>query len=350
MVKPFLLIFALAVSAQAETFRIFGSAGAESQRTPENAESPLAPFATLPEHTNVGDVTLFADAAPESRRWKLHLKLRADASDRGTDKVEAGAAFVQVRPAPWLDITAGRVIEKWGTGYAWNPTAFVSPAKDPSDPNDRRSAYRGLDMIKANLFFRDTSISLYGLRGGAYAARAYRMVHGTDVAVHFRHDEASTQAGLSVARVFGDALELHAEVARRRALVGGQYTFRNHINVVLELYHSDDGLSTREWADFRGSISAAEQPSRSYVPLQMGRDYAFVRIVRAYEQARLQAEVITIVNLRDGSGLARLSVTHQLRPNLSLYLIDTEFAGSGESEFGYMPLQRATTLGVRLYF
>ena len=47
---------------------------------------------------------------------------------------------MQLNPKPWLDLTVGRVIEKWGTGYAWNPTAFIGPKKNPADPNDRRSA------------------------------------------------------------------------------------------------------------------------------------------------------------------------------------------------------------------
>src|SRR6185436_17958475 len=128
----------------AATLRLFGSGGAESQLVPSRM-------------TNAADVSAFGDLA--SDKWKLHVKLRADASDRGADRVRAGEAYVQWRPAKWLDVTAGRVIEKWGTGYAFNPTAFVGPAKDPTDPGDRRSAYRGVDMIRADVFVKDTNIS-----------------------------------------------------------------------------------------------------------------------------------------------------------------------------------------------
>jgi hypothetical protein len=37
-----------------------------------------------------------------------------------------------------------------------------------------------------------------------------------------------------------------------------------------------------------------------------------------------------------------------MRPNISLYAIDTEFLGSGE--MAYLQVDRATTIGVRVYF
>src|SRR5258708_11952579 len=173
-----------ALPMQAQTLRLFGSAGAEAQFTPANEASPLNPhnLAQIPYRTNVADANLFADA--KSNTWKFHVKLRGDASDRAADRVTVGEADVQVGPASWPDITAGRVIEKWGTGYAWNPTAFVSPRKNPSDPNDRRAAYRGIDMLRADLLLRGTNLSLYTLGGGSYAARVYRLLSRIHISLH----------------------------------------------------------------------------------------------------------------------------------------------------------------------
>jgi hypothetical protein len=153
--------------------------------------------------------------------------------------------------------------------------------------------------------------------------------------------------------VFGDALELHGEVARRHALAGGQYTFRNSVNVVLELYHGGDGLSAAEWRAFCARVDNARDAgaliaaNREYAPLHMGRNYAFVRV---YRPGYIEAELIAIGNLRDRSALARLTLSRKLRPNLSAYVIDTEFAGPRESEMSYIQVRRATTAGVRLYF
>lgn len=338
------------------TFKFFGSAGAEWQLTPANSASALNPgnIARLPYRTSSGDAVAFMDAAPESRTWKLHLKLRGDASEGGSQKVDIGEAFVQLNPRPWLDITLGRVIEKWGTGYAWNPTAFVSPKKNPADPSDRRSANRGVDMIRTDLFIRGTNVSLYALEHGAVAARVYRLVGGTDVSLHFRRDGTGTEQGISAARVFGDALELHGEIARRHALAGGQYTFKNNVNLVVELYHGGDGLDANAFRDFRIAAGSAHDErtfraaNAAYSPLRMARNYAFIRV--AWPHDKYDAELITITNLRDGSLLARATLTRRLRANVSIYLIDTEFAGAQASELSYMQVRRVTTAGARYYF
>lgn len=329
----------------AATFRFFGSAGAESQLTPANTASPLNPrnVARVPYQTNVADVNAFGEAS--SDRWKVRVKLRADASDQNVDRVRAGEAFVQWHANDWLDLTAGRVIEKWGTGYGWTPTAFVGPAKDPTDPNDRRSAYRGVDMIRADVFVKDTNVSLYVLERGEFAARAYRLVRGTDVSLVYR---SNGSIGVNLSRVFGDALELHAEVARSggvlRAVAGGQYTFANDVNVVLELYYGGDGLTASEWERWKTGTLA------TYAPLRMARGYAFARVHRPFREQDLDAEVIAIANLRDGSAIFRASLTYRLRPNVSVYVMQTEFMGNEGSELAYLQVARVTTAGVRFYF
>lgn len=332
----------------AATIRVFGSAGAEAQLTPANTSSPLNPrnIAAIPYQTNVADVTAFVETGTEDKRWKLRAKLRADASDRAADRGEVGEALVQFAATEWLDLTAGRVIEKWGTGYGWTPTAFVGPARNPTDPNDRRSAYRGRDMVRADVFVKETNISLYALEGGTVAGRVYRLVRGTDVSVMFRDRDV----GLSLSRVFGDALELHAEVARTehtRAVVGGQYTFADRTNVVFELYHGTDGLTARQWDEFR-RIADLRKANELYAPLRMARTYAFARVARPIRKA--DAELIAITNLRDGSTLVRAALTYKLRPNLSLYVIDTELVGGPSSELEYLQVERVTTAGARYYF
>ncbi|HVT45179.1 MAG TPA: hypothetical protein VMT00_12415 [Thermoanaerobaculia bacterium] len=358
-----LVAMAIVTPLDAETtFRLFGSAGAEAQHTPANEDSPLNPdnVGRVPDRTSLGDASVFLEAMPDDRSWKARVKLRGDASDRGNDSTEIGEALLQVSAAGWLDITAGRVIEKWGTGYAWNPTAFIGPRKSPSDPGDRRSSYRGIDMVKADVFVKDTAVSLYRLRDGDYAARAYRLVHGIDGSLYLRGGDDPTQYGFSLAKVFGNALELHAEVARSdgfvKALAGGQYTFRNGINLVVELYHDDEGLSRRAWASFRELVGTSEDPfdlreaNLRYQPLRMARDYAFVRLHDGDLWRGVEAELIAITNLRDASTLVRLSLSHRITPNISLYVIDTEFMGSEGSEFAYVQIERVTTLGFRIHF
>jgi len=339
-----MLLVALLVFAprlHAETFKLFGSAGAETQLTPANGASPLLRGNTsaVPYRTDSADAVAFV------RAWNIHLKLRAESDNRAS----VGEAYVDVSPRPWLTISAGRIIEKWGTGYAWNPVAFISPKKNPADPTDRRSSYQGLDMLRADALLRGTNISLYALEGGTYAGRVYRLIRNTDVSLHFTNH----RAGLSLARVFGDALELHGEIAPRHVLAGGQYTFAGNVNVVLELYHGGDGLSAAQWRAFYAQVDAARDAgtliaaNAAYAPLHMARNYAFARVDRP---GFVEVELIAIANLRDGSALVRLTLSRKLRSNLNAYLIDTEFAGRRDSEMAYIQVRRATTAGLRLYF
>ena len=336
----------------AATLRFFGSAGAESQLTRANESSPLNPHnvAGVPLQTNAGDVTAFGEASTD--RWKLHVKVRADASDRAPDRIRGSEGYLQLHATSWLDVTAGRVIDKWGTGYGWTPTAFVGPSRDPIDPNDRRSAYRGADMVRADVAVMNTNVSLYALSGGARAVRVYRLVQGTDVSLVYRSGGAY---GVNVSRVFGDALEVHAEVARirhiTRAVVGGQYTFPHDVNAVVELYYGGDGLTSTEWEQFRDDApSDLRRANGAFAPLRMARGYAFVRLSHSFGPRAVDAELIAIANLRDGSSIARATISRKLRPNLSAYLIHTEFLGDAGSELAYVQISRATTAGVRVYF
>ena len=61
-------------------------------------------------------------------------------------------------------------------------------------------------------------------------------------------------------------------------------------------------------------------------------------------------KLLAITNLRDGSLLARATLSLRVRPNVSIYAIDTEFAGARGSELSYMQVRRVTTAGARVYF
>jgi hypothetical protein len=370
------------LAALAIAFRLFGSAGDEGHLVTADAASPLNPdnILGIQRQSNSADVSTFLELVPESKRWKVHAKLRASDEDAATHRTqgELGELYAQWSVRPWLDLTAGRRIEKWGTGYAWNPTGFVNPPKSPGDPNDRRNARRGVDMLRADVFIRDTNISAYVLpREGAkpaYALRAYRLIRGTDVSLHYRRGGGMAEsAGFSIAHVFGDALEVHAEAATTSTatspahghpelLLGAQYTFAGGVNVVAEAYHGGGGMGRAEWDAFRdgvddagdalgrGDVAPLLRANRAYAPLQMGRDYAFVRVAWPVVRDRVDLEAIAISSLRDGSSLLRATLSWKVRPSVSLYLVQTGFLAGSRSELDYVQVRRMTDVGVRVYF
>lgn len=370
---------ALACFAHAEepALRMFGSAGNEGHFTAPDSSSPLNPdnFLGVARRANSADLTAFAELVPESRSWKLHAKVRTTQENgAGTHATRGtlGELYAQFTPRPWLDISAGRRIEKWGTGYAWNPTGFVNPQKSPADPNDRLSAYRGVDMVKADALLHEVSVSAYILpdfrRDGqtAYAVRAYRLIDGVDVSLNAERDHGHGRAGASFAKVIGDALEVHGEAAAQGGyadvVAGAQYTFSGGTNIVAEVYHGGSGLSAGEWNAFRAGVSSAEQAfaggdptsliesNREYVPLRMGRNYGFVRLAAPIVAQRLDLEEIVLASLRDGSSVLRSTISWKPHPRLALYVVETEFLAGRNTEFNYMQVRRLADAGLRIYF
>ena len=362
------LMLMLASPALADGLSIFGSAGAESQHAPANGDSPLNPanFLSIRERSNTADFALFVSFAPESDRWKMKAKLRGDAADGGDQRVELAELSLQFRLSDSVEIGVGRIIEKWGTGYGWTPTAFVGPARNPTDPGDRRSLSSGKEMVRVSALAGDTQLGLYFLEGGAAAFRAHRVIAGTEVALAFHRDGETSRGGLSLSRVFGDALELHADGAVSRSagttvaqiVAGGQYTWRR-TNIVLEVHHGSDGMSRGEWSAFRNGIDDALQggdmasiiaANRAFAPLRMGKSYGFLRVARSFSRVISEGEIIMVANLHDSSAIVRTAISRRLFGTFDLMVMHTEFAGAAGSEISYVQVASITTVGFRLHF
>jgi hypothetical protein len=404
MVKRLLVALALSVlaapaSAGQLDFRLFGSSGDEAHWWPPQTASPLNPgnFLDLQERTNSLDLTGFGELTTADRSQKLHAKLRASLESAGGSnaRLDVGELYWHGSVGSSVDFTIGRKIERWGTGYAWNPTGFINPRKNPADPNDRLSANVGVDLAQLGLVVHDWSISLIGLpqinwrdfhvdaAHTAWAARAYRLVNGTDVSVVAESGADGTREGVSLSRVFGKAFECHGEIAwfqredrttlaadglvtsredAVQGLVGGQYTFARDVNLAIEYFHNGKGLDGSEWGRFRVAAAAARQAfdagqplpllaaNRSYTELLMGRDYGFTRLFVPIDAGRVEVEALSIANLRDGSTLVRGGVTWKVRPNLRVYWIQTEFADRPGSEFSYLRVRRLADIGFRIYY
>jgi hypothetical protein len=392
-----LSMLAAPVSAGQLKFGLFGSSGDEAHRYPPQPVSPLNPdnFLDLRDQTNSFDLTVFGDLTNDDRSEKLHAKLRASLESNGGSNagLEVGEMYWHASLGSSVDVTIGRRIERWGTGYAWNPTGFINPPKNPTDPNDRLSSYVGVDLAELGLAVHGWNIDFIGLpqinwsdfhvAGMAWATRAYRLVDGTDLSVVAENGVDGTREGASLSRVFGKAFECHGEVAwfqrassttltpdglvtsqedAMQGLVGGQYTFPRNVNLTIEYFHNGKGLSNSEWDQFRVATAAARQAfdvgqplpllaaNSSYTELLMARDYGFARLFAPIGAGRAELEGLSIANLRDGSMLFRGTVTWKIRPNLQMYWIQTEFAERPGTEFSYLQVKRLTDIGFRIFY
>jgi hypothetical protein len=406
MRRALLILWALIAAlrstpASGQELRLFGQSGTEAGFEDPNGSSPLNPgnILHIPRSTDTSDLTLFGDVTGGGKRWKLQMKLRGSSDWIGDSsyKFDVSELTFKYAAASWLDVHVGREIERWGTGYAWNPTGVVNPRKDPSDPGDRRSAFRGVDLVSADIFVKGWDVTLLGtpeiawtgkngrrLLSTGWAARAYRLIKGADVALTASGGNGLPNSeGLSLARVFGKSLELHGEAAyisdsirylpraqglapvRRphaEILVGGQYTFPGNVNVVGEIYHSGQGLNDRDWNAFGGFTRSAQQSfaegnplplqlaNTRFTPLQMSQNYTFLRVLWPIRLNRLELETIVISSLRDGSSLIRPGITRRISTNWSVYCIYSQFVGGAGTEFGFVQIRRGADIGIRYHF
>jgi hypothetical protein len=399
------LLGCCAAAAQEPDFRFFGSLGGETQVSPANPASPLNPhdFLEVPLYAGISDVTLFGDLSTQDKSWKLHFKMRESnsASSTTNSKLDVDELYVSFSATSWLDLGIGRRIEKWGTGYAWNPTGVVNPLKNPTDPDDHLDAFRGVDALGADLLVKGWNVTILGipqfdwnghygkaLAGTGWAARAYKLVDGIDLSFTASGGSGLPGSeGVSLSRVFGNALELHAEGAyidntiryvpvndalaepfeaiRRKhgeILVGGQYTFPKNVNVIVEYFHTGNALSAQEWSRFRQLVQAGQielgqgnpetllAANQYFAPLAMRSDYGFARVEWPVLQNKLEVETIVITSLRDGSLILRPGIYWRIRPNVRLYWIQTTFLGGAATEIGQIPLKRISEIGFRYSF
>jgi hypothetical protein len=316
-----------------------------------------------------------------------------------------------------FDITIGKKILKWGPGYAFNPTGVVEPQRSPSDPSDRLGQNDGRKLASATAFLGKNSFTLVYINDVQYkssklfwsnqefALRAYTFINGFDLSFIGHYKEGDRlETGLNCAKVIGSNLELHGEVLAKKGssaeyhrvitsdndeqiftsnpyvalyeqsdrifykiLLGGQYTFENGINIVLEYYHDAEGLSKIEWKRWmkfvkflnsiqQGSIAATPmliEASRNNIlwalrtlsPRGTMSDYIFAR--EYYSTGNWSFECLQFLNALDLSVVVIPSASFGISENVSLYSRLTSFIGGSDSEFGALFNSCSFNLGIR---
>lgn len=254
----------------------------------------------LYDRSNVVTVEVNADANFSSAS-ALRSSVQGTAwSERKTKReVLLREFYFSMSPIADVEITVGRRILKWGTGYAYNPSGVIEPRRNPSDPADRLRRYRGLDLLQMDWFRGASSLTLVYLntlhtdgkwrfaKDHRVAARVSTLWRGFDVAlIGFWEKNRHPKFGANFTKVIGEALEIHGEFLGQRGregfvhlitqavspdtifraypfiddgdakkffgkyLIGFQYTFGNCCNLAMEYYHNDAAMDGDDWRRF----------------------------------------------------------------------------------------------------
>jgi len=312
-----LCLAAVPCSADPRDFSFRFNLWNEATATGVNRSSPFNPdnlWLDLPVWSNS-----FVAEGEASYRFGQRVKIaggfnnRFDYVSEGHDRLRLKELYLSWSMDSHWDLTVGRRILKWGTGYAWTPTGVLDPRHDPRDPTDRLNQYEGTDLVEVRgTFGRHNCTAVYaapnlfskqqaGGRGDQWAFKYNSLVKKLDYSLiaSIGGPGTANRYGANATYVAGQALELHAEyVAQRgsrlpyplaielsnprvtftsppyaplkehdngiysRALVGANYTFPSGWNLVVEYYRDGQGLSELEHARFDTYVGYNEEQHR----------------------------------------------------------------------------------------
>jgi len=236
------------------------------------------------------------------RRGETTLSFRThsgkvwDYTHESAEHVLYEALFTQ-QPDPSFTFDLGKKAYRWGTGYAWNPVAFVEQAKDAGNADLAREGFwtvsfdwiRSFDGPLKTVAFTPLMLpnyndvnSEFGREGHInVAARLYLLYGNTDI--HFMAlGDASKSAryGMDFASNLSPNFEIHGEVAyitdvslldvtpecttRQEApqdifsyLAGLRYRTEGDFNVIAEYYYNGSGNRTASQQQFYECVHRA---------------------------------------------------------------------------------------------
>lgn len=252
-----------------------------------------------------------------------------------------------------FDLTAGRKMVRWGTGYAFTAAGVLDPPRVPTNPSDRLNTNQGRDMVKADWVHGAHALTLawssalfapsHSILRDTTAFRYNVLVRGFDTALIAGNDRGSdTFGGFTFTRVLGQAWEIHGEGMWREqaaALIGGKYTLSSGLTVIGEFY------TPPNTGYFRN-------PSIS--PLAGRQHYALfyasksrLRELPGWKEWDLSASIVS--NLDDHSIVCIADISRWFGTHFTAYTHLEVPHGSSTSDFGSARYQTATSVGVRFH-
>jgi hypothetical protein len=250
-----------------------------------------------------------------------------------------------------FDVTAGRKMLRWGTGYAFTAAGVLDPPRNATDPGDRLNVNEGRDMVKVDwvhgqhaltAVWSTAELAATGTHLRDTTAVRYNvLVHGFDTSLIAGDDRGGDAfGGVTFTRVLGQAWELHGEGMWREqaaALVGAKYTLRSGVTFMGEFY-------TPPNTDYFRDSTIAPTAGRQHY------GYASVSKTRLRELPgwkEWDASGALVTNLDDHSLTGIVDVSRWFGNHFSSY-VHMEFPhGGATTDYGAAPYTTAASVGVR---
>jgi hypothetical protein len=285
-------------------------------------------------------------------RWRFSTSLAGLVETQGEthEQVRVRETYVGFTAGD-LDLTVGKRLLRWGTGYAFTATGILDPPRVATDPTDRLSLNQGREMAEADWIAGKHDFTVVwasaGLldshRPGARETAAFRygaMVNGFDTSVIVAHERGGTTfGGANFTRVLGRAAEIHGELAWREqaaVLLGGKYTLPSGLTAIAEFY------TPPNTAYYRPTGMPASVGRRHDGFLRVGK--ARLRELPGWKEWDVTASWVS--NFDDGSRIAVFDAGRRFGNRFHAYLhAQTPGGRRGRSEYGAIPYSALVSIG-----
>lgn len=311
-------------------------------------------------------------------------------------------AYLSWQAKSGLTLDAGKKLNKWGKGYAWNPVGFIERPKDPNDPDLAREGFTivGGDWIMSRsgslqtiaitpvyLPVTEDINSDFGKEADNFAARIYFLYKDTDIDLLFLSDGSRTDRyGIDFARNISTNFEVHGEWAYitdfdRKLLTGSntlitqtenvtswllglRYLTETDTTYIVEYYFNGSGYTEQQMRDFYElvddvpnqanpdvAIANARSIARAgYVRQSVMREYLYIRVMQKepFDWLYFTPAVTAIINVEDQSYNLAPEVMYTAITNLELRLKINILEGDQHTEFGEK--QNDTKIDIRMRY
>jgi hypothetical protein len=275
------------------------------------------------------------------QRWRFTSSLAGVTTTQGDTSAQLRVKETYLGfTAGDLDLSAGKRILRWGTGYAFTATGVLDPPRVATDPTDRLNLNEGREMVTAEwVHGRHALTAAWASAGflqehhpGMRETAAFRyntLLAGFDTSLIVARDRGrATFTGANFTRVIGQAIEVHGEFAHRDStavLLGGKYTMRSGFGTIVEFYAPGAG---RHYAFLRAAKSR-------------------LRELPGWKEWDIAASLVA--NLGDRSRILVFDVNRRLGNHISIY--GRAQAPSGKkwrTEYGMIPYAALVSAGFRV--
>ena len=316
--------------------------------------------------------------------------------------------YMSLRPSSTFNFNIGKRTLKWGTGYAWNPVAFLDRPKDPYDPDLAREGFvvasanhiKSFDGPLKTFSFTPALVPVYDhvnddfgrINRLNFAGKMYFLLYDTDIDLMFLAGGSKTNRyGMDFSRNITSNLEMHGEIAfvndhKKRFvnsdgtvftkeydatsyLLGLRYLTTSDTTYIFEYFHDATGYAESELTDYfefidkgydtyltSGDDSLLRKASNvaggSYNKRNPMRDYLYLRVSQKepFDILYCTPSITGIFNINDKSFSIGPQLLYTGIKNLELRLKTTFLLGGSYTEFGEKQSDYRIELRLRYYF